>query len=310
MITGIQTMPSIAWFPLAILLVQLRSRYRVLADAISPAASTVLPSSTRMSAESSSSPVAVGKPGEGYPYAWLTAPWLPGEMATAALGVYTVVLLMVFKLWPVTLTLSGIVALCALAWLYLLIEASGMSEMAGMSGMTDMSGMAGDGTAEIAGGAGMDSRWTLTEWAYLCVMWSIMMVAMIKAGVELCFRFLGTFRETFVQSTANDRATLRPTHVAGVPPDYFSPTGQLWGNPLYNMFGWQKPCYLLQEGYASTFKELMEETPWEEYGRASGNPHCQDCMVHSGYEPTAVHATFTTWRGFREAAAATVTGRL
>ena len=48
-----------------------------------------------------------------------------------------------------------------------------------MSGMTDMSGMAGDGTAEIAGGAGMDSRWTLTEWAYLCVMWSIMMVAMM-----------------------------------------------------------------------------------------------------------------------------------
>lgn len=68
------------------------------------------------------------------------------------------------------LTLSGILALCALAWVYLLIEASGMSEMAGMSGMADMPGMAGDG---------MGSRWTLTEWAYLCVMWSIMMVAMM-----------------------------------------------------------------------------------------------------------------------------------
>ncbi len=83
-----------------------------------------------------------------------------------------------------------------------------------------------------------------------------------------------------------------------------------WGNPLYTIFGWQRPCYLLQDGYAATFRELMDETPWEEYGRESGNPHCQDCMVHSGYEPTAVHATFTTWRGLRDSAAATLTGRL
>ena len=83
-----------------------------------------------------------------------------------------------------------------------------------------------------------------------------------------------------------------------------------WGNPLYNMFGWQKPCYLLQEGYAATFRELMEETPWESYGRASGNPHCQDCMVHCGYEPTAVHATFATFKGLKDTAVATLTGRL
>ena len=83
-----------------------------------------------------------------------------------------------------------------------------------------------------------------------------------------------------------------------------------WGNPLYTIFGWQRPCYLLQDGYAATFRELMDETPWDEYGRESGNPHCQDCMVHSGYEPTAVHATFTTWRGLRDSAAATLTGRL
>ena len=83
-----------------------------------------------------------------------------------------------------------------------------------------------------------------------------------------------------------------------------------WGNPLYTIFGWQRPCYLLQDGYASTFRELMEETPWDEYGQASGNPHCQDCMVHSGFEPTAVHATFATWGGFRDAAAATLSGRL
>ena len=83
-----------------------------------------------------------------------------------------------------------------------------------------------------------------------------------------------------------------------------------WGNPLYTIFGWQRPCYLLQDGYAATFRELMEETSWEEYGRASGNSKCQDCMVHSGYEPSAVHATFHTWRGLRDSAIATITGKL
>jgi hopanoid biosynthesis associated radical SAM protein HpnH len=61
-----------------------------------------------------------------------------------------------------------------------------------------------------------------------------------------------------------------------------------WGNPNYNIFGWQKPCYLLNEGYAETFKEYMETTNWENYGQKSGNARCQDCMVHCGYEPTAV----------------------
>jgi hopanoid biosynthesis associated radical SAM protein HpnH len=83
-----------------------------------------------------------------------------------------------------------------------------------------------------------------------------------------------------------------------------------WGNPTYNLFGWQRPCYLLQEGYAPSFRELLETTRWEEYGRSSGNPKCRDCMVHCGYEPTAVNHTFGSWRGFREAVVATVTGRL
>ena len=83
-----------------------------------------------------------------------------------------------------------------------------------------------------------------------------------------------------------------------------------WGNPLYNMFGWQKPCYLLQEGYASSFQALMDETPWENYGRASGNAKCQDCMVHCGYEPSAVNDTFTTFHGFKDTVVATLTGRL
>jgi hopanoid biosynthesis associated radical SAM protein HpnH len=83
-----------------------------------------------------------------------------------------------------------------------------------------------------------------------------------------------------------------------------------WGNPTYNLFGWQRPCYLLQEGYAATFQELMETTRWERYGRRSGNDKCRDCMVHCGHEPTAVDATFGSWRGFRDAVVATVTGRL
>jgi hopanoid biosynthesis associated radical SAM protein HpnH len=83
-----------------------------------------------------------------------------------------------------------------------------------------------------------------------------------------------------------------------------------WGNPTYNLFGWQRPCYLLQEGYAATFKELMDDTAWDQYGRASGNEKCQDCMVHCGHEPTAVNQTFGSLRGFRDTVVATVTGRL
>jgi hopanoid biosynthesis associated radical SAM protein HpnH len=73
-----------------------------------------------------------------------------------------------------------------------------------------------------------------------------------------------------------------------------------WGTPTYNLFGWQKPCYLLQDGYVRTFKELMHETNWEGYGRKSGNAKCKDCMVHCGYEPSAVHATFNSLRGFAQ----------
>ena len=60
-----------------------------------------------------------------------------------------------------------------------------------------------------------------------------------------------------------------------------------WGMPSYSLFGWQKPCYLLGEGYAQSYRELLEETEWDKYGHASGNPKCEDCMVHSGFEATA-----------------------
>jgi hopanoid biosynthesis associated radical SAM protein HpnH len=83
-----------------------------------------------------------------------------------------------------------------------------------------------------------------------------------------------------------------------------------WGNPTFNIFGWQRPCYLLQDGYAASFRELMEETDWSKYGHASGNPRCQDCMVHCGFEPTAVNATFRSARGLATTVAAMVTNRL
>jgi hopanoid biosynthesis associated radical SAM protein HpnH len=60
-----------------------------------------------------------------------------------------------------------------------------------------------------------------------------------------------------------------------------------WGNPTRNVFGWQRPCYLLGEGYAATYAELMESTDWDKYG-VGNYEKCSDCMVHSGFEATAV----------------------
>lgn len=62
-----------------------------------------------------------------------------------------------------------------------------------------------------------------------------------------------------------------------------------WGSPSYSVLGWQKPCYLLNEGYYQSFQELLDKTDWSEYGAKSGNPKCADCMVHCGYEPTAAN---------------------
>ncbi len=69
-----------------------------------------------------------------------------------------------------------------------------------------------------------------------------------------------------------------------------------WGNPTRTVFGWQRPCYLLGEGYAKTFRELMEETDWDSYG--TGNyEKCANCMVHSGYEATATKdAVMRPWK--------------
>ena len=79
-----------------------------------------------------------------------------------------------------------------------------------------------------------------------------------------------------------------------------------WGMPTYSIFGWQKPCYLLQDGYTETFSELMAETEWANYGTESGNPKCANCMVHSGYEASGVDYTFSSLKGLWETAKATL----
>ncbi len=79
-----------------------------------------------------------------------------------------------------------------------------------------------------------------------------------------------------------------------------------WGMPTYNIFGWQKPCYLLQDGYADSYAELLETTEWARYGTESGNPKCANCMVHSGYEATAADNTFNSLRGFAATVRATL----
>ena len=82
-----------------------------------------------------------------------------------------------------------------------------------------------------------------------------------------------------------------------------------WGMPTFNLFGWQKPCYLLQDGYADTFEELMQTTEWANYGTESGNPKCANCMVHSGYEASAVNDTFGSWNGFLATVRATFSSK-
>jgi hypothetical protein len=60
-----------------------------------------------------------------------------------------------------------------------------------------------------------------------------------------------------------------------------------WGNPTYNPRGWKGPCYLMTDAHHATFKEFIDNTPWEKYGHGR-DPRCEDCMVHAGYEASAV----------------------
>ncbi|HEY7222431.1 MAG TPA: adenosyl-hopene transferase HpnH [Micromonosporaceae bacterium] len=68
-----------------------------------------------------------------------------------------------------------------------------------------------------------------------------------------------------------------------------------WGIPSYSLLGWQRPCYLLDDGYAATYRELIETTDWSAFGRGK-DPRCANCMAHCGYEPTAVIATLGSLR--------------
>ncbi|WP_432837446.1 adenosyl-hopene transferase HpnH [Dactylosporangium sp. CA-092794] len=68
-----------------------------------------------------------------------------------------------------------------------------------------------------------------------------------------------------------------------------------WGIPSYSLLGWQRPCYLLADGYAKTYKELIDSTEWDKFGRGK-DPRCANCMAHCGYEPTAVIATMGSLR--------------
>jgi len=68
-----------------------------------------------------------------------------------------------------------------------------------------------------------------------------------------------------------------------------------WGIPCYSIFGWQRPCYLMSDGYAKTYKELIETTDWSKYGRGR-DPRCDNCMAHCGYEPTAVLQSMSSLR--------------
>ena len=77
-----------------------------------------------------------------------------------------------------------------------------------------------------------------------------------------------------------------------------------WGIPSYSLFGWQRPCYLMADGYTETYRELIETTDWSKYGRGN-DPRCDNCMAHCGYEPTAVLAAT---KSVRQALRAIVAG--
>jgi hopanoid biosynthesis associated radical SAM protein HpnH len=80
-----------------------------------------------------------------------------------------------------------------------------------------------------------------------------------------------------------------------------------WAIPNYSLFGWQRPCYLMSDGYVPTYRELIEETDWDKYGRGK-DPRCANCMAHCGYEPTAVLATMGSLKESLRAMRETVAG--
>jgi hopanoid biosynthesis associated radical SAM protein HpnH len=101
-------------------------------------------------------------------------------------------------------------------------------------------------------------------------------------------------RELFAKAFANGRRRKWRLNHSPIFLDFLEGKRDLactaWGIPSYSLLGWQRPCYLLDDGYAATYKELIEETDWDAFGRGK-DPRCANCMAHCGYEPTAVIAT-------------------
>ena len=101
-------------------------------------------------------------------------------------------------------------------------------------------------------------------------------------------------RELFAKAFANGRRKKWRLNHSPIFLDFLEGKKDLactaWGIPSYSLLGWQRPCYLLDDGYAATYKELIEETDWDAFGRGK-DPRCANCMAHCGYEPTAVIAT-------------------
>ncbi|MEV4619905.1 adenosyl-hopene transferase HpnH [Asanoa sp. NPDC049573] len=101
-------------------------------------------------------------------------------------------------------------------------------------------------------------------------------------------------RELFAKAFANGRRRRWRLNHSPIFLDFLEGKRDLactaWGIPSYSLLGWQRPCYLLDDGYAATYKELIEDTDWDAFGRGK-DPRCANCMAHCGYEPTAVIAT-------------------
>ena len=118
-----------------------------------------------------------------------------------------------------------------------------------------------------------------------------------RTATKALFRGIFSRRKTAKKKWAFNQSDLFLDFLAGNQTFHCTP----WGNPTRTYFGWQRPCYLLGEGYAKTFTELMETTEWDKYG--TGNyEKCADCMVHSGYEATAVtESVRKPWKALAQA---------
>ena len=106
-------------------------------------------------------------------------------------------------------------------------------------------------------------------------------------------------RELFAKAFGNGRRKQWRLNHSPVFLDFLEGKRELactaWGIPSYSLLGWQKPCYLMSDGYVKTYRELIETTDWDAYGRGK-DPRCANCMAHCGYEPTAVLATMGSLR--------------